>query len=183
MNKLTPAEQLSLMVKLAANGHCDQFDKGGRPYILHVLKVMHYTKTDDDEVNCIAVGHDLVEDTDTTCNDLKEFGFSDRVVRGIDTLTKRDGQNPEQYMRGILANSDAVRVKLADLRHNTDVRRLKGIREKDLTRMKKYHKMHLILTEAKEWYSRDVYERWPAHRSEMVDTLVKKFVAMEKNDA
>lgn len=152
MKTLKPADQLALAIKLAATHHYDQFDKGGRPYILHVLKVMHYLKSDDDQLNAIAAMHDLVEDTSVTLADLRDYGFSGRVIMGVQCLTKVEGQSPEEYLTGILTCEDACRVKLADLRHNSDIRRLKGLRDKDIDRMKKYHKMHLQISEMLNWF-------------------------------
>ncbi|QYC52607.1 RelA/SpoT family protein [Salmonella phage SSBI34] len=153
MKQLTPEQQLALMIKLAAEGHIEQFDKGGRPYVLHVLKVMHYLKEKhDDELNCIAVGHDLLEDTLMDMFTLQNLGFSVRVIDGIVRLTKVSSDSNVTYMYRILNSFDACRVKLADLRHNTDIRRLKGVREKDLKRMAKYHKMHLSISEMIKWY-------------------------------
>lgn len=149
----TPAQQLATMIKLAATHHQYQFDKGGRPYVLHVLKVMHYLKVrTDDELNAIAVGHDLLEDTPVQALDLERLGISQRVIDGILRLTKIQGQDHDQYLKGILGSFDACRVKLADLRHNTDVRRLKGISEKDLKRVAKYHKMHMQIESMVTWY-------------------------------
>lgn len=139
-------ELLSKMLHLTTNAHHGQFDRGGNPYILHVMKVMHYTKTDDEELQCIALGHDVIEDTDTTYRDLRDAGFTDRIIDGIRALTKLPGQTYDEYKVGIFANKDAMRVKLADLRHNTDVRRLKGVNEKDLARMEKYHRFFIEIT-------------------------------------
>jgi hypothetical protein len=36
-----------------------------------------------------------------------------------------------------------MRVKLADLRHNSDIRRLKGVTDKDIERMAKYSKFYV----------------------------------------
>ncbi len=141
---------LSKAIALAATKHADQFDKGGNPYILHVLKVMHYTKSTDLEVLIIAVLHDIVEDTDVTYAELREMGFSERVIAGIKALTKVKGQTHEEYKAGILANVDAIIVKMADLRHNSDIRRLKGVTEKDIKRIAKYHNMWLELKAALE---------------------------------
>ena len=136
---------LAKAIALASEKHMGQFDKAGMPYILHVLKVMHYLKTDDLELMSIAVMHDLVEDTDVTFADLYEMGFSERVVSAVKLLTKMRGQTGKEYLEGIKSNKDAIRVKLADLRHNSDIRRLKGITEKDVARMKKYNEMYLEL--------------------------------------
>lgn len=148
MNK---GQQLSKMLVLATNRHDGQFDKGGQPYILHTLKVMHYIRSEDEERLCIAVGHDILEDTFKTVDEgvaaLRHHGFSERVIQGILAMTKRFGQTPEEYIAQVKSNADAVVVKMADLRHNSDIRRLKGVRPKDIERIEKYHKFYLELKE------------------------------------
>jgi len=136
-------EMLSKMILIATNAHDGQFDRGGTPYILHPMKVMHYLKTDDEELQCIALGHDVIEDTKVTYKDLRDAGISERVIKGIAALTKMPGQTYDEYKEGVFANVDAMKVKMADLRHNTDVRRLKGVTEKDIQRMEKYHRFYL----------------------------------------
>ena len=138
---------LAEAIALAAEKHKGQFDKGGMPYILHPLKVCHYLKSDDLELMCVAVLHDVVEDTDVTFADLTALGMSDRVVSAVRVLTKMPGQTPEEYLTGIMLNVDAIKVKLADLRHNMDARRLKGVTEKDRARLDKYAKMYWVLKE------------------------------------
>lgn len=142
---------LSQMLHIVTNAHHGQFDRGGQPYVLHVLKVMHYLKSDDEELQCIALGHDVIEDTDVTYQELREAGFTDRVIEGIRLLTKLPGQTLDEYKAGVFSNIDAMRVKLCDLRHNSDIRRLKGVTEKDISRMVKYHNFYLeIKTKLKE---------------------------------
>ena len=136
-------EMLGTMLVIATNAHAGQFDRGGAPYILHPLKVMHYLKSDDEELMCKALGHDVIEDTSVTYRDLRDAGISERVVAGIRALTKLPGQTYEEYKAGVFASEDAMRVKLADLRHNTDIRRLKGVTEKDIARMSKYHMFYM----------------------------------------
>jgi (p)ppGpp synthase/HD superfamily hydrolase len=134
---------LANAIALASEKHKGQFDKGGMPYILHPLKVMHYLKTDDIGLMCIAVLHDVIEDCDVTWQELYDvYGMSDRVVNGVLALTKIPGQHLDEYMSAIKANPDAIKVKLADLRHNMDARRLKGVTEKDRARLDKYAKMY-----------------------------------------
>lgn len=134
---------LDRMIALCVNKFQGKFDKGGKPYILHCLKVMHYVDSEDDELNCIAVGHDLVEDTDITFAEFKElYYFSDRIIDGIRALTKQQGESYDEYLTRVKGNHDACLVKLADLRHNSDLRRLKGITEKDIKRLEKYAKAY-----------------------------------------
>jgi (p)ppGpp synthase/HD superfamily hydrolase len=138
-------ELLNKMLVLATTRHSGQFDKAGNPYILHPLKVMYYLKTDDEELQCIALGHDLVEDTDTTYAELREMGMTERIVQGIAALTKVPGETLEEYKVRVKANPDAIKVKMQDLRHNSDIRRLRGVTEKDIRRIEKYHKFYLEL--------------------------------------
>lgn len=136
-------ELLSKMLHIMVSAHFGQFDRGGQPYALHPIKVMHYVKSEDEELQCIALGHDVIEDTDVTYQDLRDAGMTDRVIDGIRALTKMPGQTYEEYKAGVFSSEDAMKVKLADLRHNTDVRRLKGVSEKDIARMEKYHAFFL----------------------------------------
>lgn len=142
---LTPEQMLSAMIVLAVSGHAHTYDKGGRPYILHCFKVMHYLDSDDDELQAIAVGHDLIEDTDMTFERLQREGMSGRIISGIRALTKLKGETEKEQLTKILGNIDACRVKLADLRHNSDLRRLKGLTEKDFARMQKYQRWYVII--------------------------------------
>lgn len=174
---------LSKAIALSATRHMHQFDKGGNPYILHVLKVMHYTKSTDLEVLQIAVLHDVVEDTGITYQELREMGFSERVIAGIKALTKVPGQSHDEYKAGILANKDALIVKLADLRHNSDIRRLKGVTQKDLKRIEKYHNMWVEFKEALDnWHDplagshklhvpADYYSQPPSNGPDLTGTL------------
>lgn len=149
-------EMLAKMLVIATNAHADQFDKGGNPYILHPLKVMHYLKTTDEELQAIALGHDVIEDTDVTYKDLREAGISERVISAITALTKVPGETYDEYKQKVFANVDAMKVKMADLRHNTDIRRLKGVSDKDVARMMKYQKFYI---EIQSKLSKYEYER------------------------
>lgn len=145
---MKPHEMLSVAIQIATAAHDGQFDRGNRPYILHVLKVMHYCKSDDDEINCIAVLHDVLEDTSVTEHMLYYRGMSDRVVEGVKALTKlKEGETYEEYKAKVKSNPDARYVKKRDLRHNSDIRRLKGktITQKDIDRTIKYQQFYLEL--------------------------------------
>lgn len=124
-----------------------KFDKGGKPYILHCLTVMHKLKTEDEELQCIALGHDVVEDCNVSYADLRALGMTERIVEGIRCLTKTTGETYEEYKAKVKSNPDAILVKMQDLRHNSDIKRLKGVTEKDIQRMIKYHAFYLELKE------------------------------------
>lgn len=142
---------LGKMLAVVATAHEKQKDKGGRPYFLHCLRVMQSLKTDDEELMCIALGHDLIEDTKVTAEVLEYVGFSNRVIKGIIALTKVEGETYEQYKEKVMKNSDAILVKMQDLKDNSDITRLKGVTEKDIKRTIRYYNFYLELeAKAKE---------------------------------
>lgn len=136
-------ELLGKCIVLATNAHLGQFDRSGKPYILHPLAVMHILNSEDEELNCIAVLHDVIEDTKTTWQDLRNIGCTHRIIAALAALTKLPGQLYEEYQEAVFNNVDAMIVKSADLTHNSDIKRLKGVSEKDIVRTAKYHKFYL----------------------------------------
>lgn len=142
-------QMLSNAIAFATEKHDGQFDKSGLPYILHVLKVMHYLKTEDEELMCIAVLHDVIEDCfkniDEGITALQNIGMTPRIIKGVTDMTKRKDQTYEEYVDNLIKNVDAIIVKMRDLRHNMDIRRLKGVTEKDLKRIEKYAKTYTRL--------------------------------------
>jgi len=131
---------LAKAIQFAADKHSNQTDKGGNAYILHPLRMMMRLRTTDEELMAIAVLHDTVEDCGVSFDDLREFGMTERVIAGVKALTKQAGETYEQFIDRLEGNRDALMVKREDLRDNSDLTRLKGVTEKDVTRMQKYMK-------------------------------------------
>ena len=138
---------LSKMLSIASTAHQNQYDKAGKPYFLHCLEVMRLLNTDDEELQCIALGHDLFEDTTWSMSMLRAEGFSERVIDGIYDMTKQRGQSYEEYKAQVKSNPDAVKVKMADLTHNSDIRRMKEVSQKDFDRTIKYRQFFAELLE------------------------------------
>jgi (p)ppGpp synthase/HD superfamily hydrolase len=130
-------------LKLALEIHTGQVDKAGKPYILHPLRLMSKFSTDDEMIT--ALMHDDVEDGDITLADLEELGFNKYVVSAIDCLTKRDNESYEAFISRINQNSLAKKIKIEDLKDNMDLTRLDSISDKDIARVKKYHKALSVL--------------------------------------
>ena len=128
---------------LAYNAHHGQVDKGGIPYIFHPI---HLAESMDDEYStCVALLHDTVEDTDVTLEQLQNE-FPAPVVDAIRLLTHAEGVDYFDYVRAIRKNPIAVKVKLADIAHNSDPTRVssQGNAEK---RREKYAAARKILEE------------------------------------
>lgn len=107
-----------------------------------------------EELATIAVMHDVLEDSTWTLEDLADKEFSQRIMIALDLLTHKDNDPYQLYITKISGNYDAIRVKRKDLEHNSDITRLKGVTEKDLARMKKYHEAFTYLGEAKKNFER-----------------------------
>lgn len=154
MNHLTLSHELGQkmlaeMIYFATIKHHGQFDQGGNPYILHPAAVARMLADDgyDFEIQCMAWGHDLKEDCDVTDDEFRAHGQSERVIIGINALSKLEDDSIEDYERRVLSVTDAIVVKRKDLLHNSDLRRLKGkIREKDILRQARYMQLYERLT-------------------------------------
>ena len=130
-------------MNLAYAAHHGQFDKGGVPYIFHPI---HLAEKMDDEIStCVALLHDTVEDTAVTLEQLAKE-FPKEVVEAVRLLTHAEDVEYFDYVRAIKENPVAVKVKLADLDHNGDPKRIcnQGNAEK---RRVKYAAARKILTE------------------------------------
>lgn len=137
---------LGKAIKLAAEKFENKKDRGGQPYILHCLRVMNNLHTEDEELKCIAVLHDIYEDTDLEPGDLLKLGFTERVENGVYTLTHLDIHTYDEYIKRVSEVEDATKVKREDLKDNSDITRLKGLRKKDFERVEKYHKAFVYLS-------------------------------------
>lgn len=135
---------LGVAYALVAEVFKNKTDKSGRPYFEHCLYVAN--KMDTDEEKIIALLHDVVEDTDITLDYLRGVGFSEEILRNVDVLTYKGSEDYETfYIRRIAMYPKAKKVKLADLEHNSQVTRLKGLRQKDFMRLEKYLRSYVYL--------------------------------------
>ena len=138
-------EKTKMALKLCFEAHKDQRDKNGMPYVFHPFHLAEQMITE--ETTIVALLHDLIEDTDYTIENLIDMGFDKSVTDAISLMTHVDGVDYMDYVRQIKENPIAKAVKLADLRHNSDITRLDVIDEKALTRREKYLKAMELLEE------------------------------------
>lgn len=109
-------------LKISFNAHKDQVDKTGVPYVFHPFHLAE--QMDDEKSTCVALLHDVVEDTDYTFDDLRKEGFTKEIIDAIKLLTHDPSVPYLDYVNMIKENSIAKKVKLADLKHNSDLSRL-----------------------------------------------------------
>ena len=132
-------------LKLCFDAHKNQVDKTGLPYVFHPF---HLAEQMDDEISTVcALLHDVIEDTPYTLLDLKNMGFNDTVIEVLTLLTHDESVPYFDYVKKIKNNEIAKKVKIADLKHNSDVSRLNEIDEWTIKRNQKYAEALRILTE------------------------------------
>lgn len=127
-------------LKIALDAYTGKKDKAGKTYILHPLRIMQ--KMESVELKAVAILHDVIEDSDYTADDLRTEGIPDEVVEAVVSLTRNEGESYSDFIDRASRNVLARDVKLADIEDNMDILRLEEIREKDLERLKKYHKAY-----------------------------------------
>lgn len=111
-------------LKIAYAAHDGQTDKAGMPYIFHPY---HLAEQMDDEISvCVALLHDVAEDTVVTLESLAEI-FPQEVMEPLRLLTHKKGDDYLEYVKALKQNPTAKKVKLADLAHNSDQSRFSGI--------------------------------------------------------
>lgn len=138
-------EKTKKALKLCFEAHKAQLDKSGMPYVFHPFHLAEQMK--DETTTVVALLHDVVEDTDYTFNDLIAMGFDGAIIEAIELMTHEEGVPYMDYVEKIKSNPIAREVKLADLRHNSDLSRLDAPTEKDKMRVEKYRKAIVLLEE------------------------------------
>lgn len=137
----TPMTKKAL--KLCFEAHKEQSDKSGMPYVFHPFHLAEQMK--DEETTIVALLHDVVEDSNVTIDDLREMGFSQNVVEAIALMTHDPDIEYMDYVAKIKENPIAKAVKLADLKHNSDMKRLDTVTKWDRERAAKYKKAIKLL--------------------------------------
>ena len=132
----TPLTKKAL--RLCFDAHREQVDKTGLPYVVHPFHLAEQMK--DEYTTVCALLHDVVEDTDYTLEDLRGMGFPHEVVDALALLTHDPAVPYMDYVKVIATNPIARKVKMADLRHNSDLSRMDEVDEWALKRTAKYKK-------------------------------------------
>lgn len=140
----TPQTKKALCLCFTA--HRDQVDKSGLPYVFHPFHLAE--QMPDEDTTVTALLHDVIEDTDYTLQDLQDMGFSPAVLEALALLTHEDTAPYFDYVAALKANLIARTVKLADLRHNSDLTRLDVIDDSARRRAEKYQAAIALLLES-----------------------------------
>ena len=129
---------VDLALSIARKAHEGQLDKAGVDYIEHPIYVA--SQVDTEEEKAVALLHDVIEDSPVSAEELLQAGLPETVVTAVQILTKKKEQDYQTYLETVKTNPLARVVKLADLKHNSDLSRLPSITAEDRERLKKYKK-------------------------------------------
>lgn len=130
---------------IAKDAHKGQVDKAGVAYIHHPLYVA--SLVEGELAKTVALLHDVVEDSAWTLEDLRMEGLPEEVVQSVGILTKNRDESYEEYLMHVKQNPLARQVKLADLKHNSDLSRLANVTDRDRKRVAKYRQAIAFLSE------------------------------------
>lgn len=139
----TPLTKKAL--KICFEAHKEQTDKSGLPYVFHPVHLAE--QMEDEETTVVALLHDVVEDTQFTMKDLDENGITPSVLETLALLTHDKAVPYLEYVAALKTDPIARAVKLADLRHNSDLSRLDIVDKAAKERAAKYAQAIAILTE------------------------------------
>ena len=132
-------------MQIAIKVHRGQLDKGGDDYINHPVRVERRCICQEDRL--VALLHDTIEDGNIASEYLLLVGFSQEVVDAVLSVSRKRGEDYFEFIQRCKANPIERRVKICDLEDNMDITRLKELTEKDIERLKKYHKAYKMLNE------------------------------------
>ena len=136
---------LERAISIAVTAHKGQVDKADKPYILHPIRLMLKVQLENEMI--AAVLHDVVEDTDWTIDKLEAEGFNEEVITAIKLLTHDKKVPYKKYIEAIKTNKIALKVKLADLKDNLDIKRITHPKFRDYARIAEYLKYYNELKE------------------------------------
>jgi (p)ppGpp synthase/HD superfamily hydrolase len=117
---LTPEPVVALAETLARRYHAGQVDRVGAPYIDHPEAVAGLLAGHPPASQAAGWLHDVLEHTDATAQGLRAAGVPAEVVRLVEILTRRPGEDYLDFIGRVCADPAAVRVKIADALHNLD---------------------------------------------------------------
>ena len=138
-------EMTKKALKLCFAAHKDQTDKSGMPYVFHPFHLAE--QMPDEDTTIVALLHDVIEDTPYTLDDLRAMGFNEQVLDALALMTHDKRIPYMDYVAKIKGNKIARTVKLADLKHNSDLSRLNNLDEKAMKRIEKYRQAIALLSE------------------------------------
>jgi hypothetical protein len=176
------SDQTHRAMIIAYEAHKDQLDKAGVPYIYHPIHLAEQMASEEEIV--VALLHDVVEDTSWTFEELVEQGFSDEIIQTLKLLTHNKETDYMEYIRKIALSSNecAKKVKIADLKHNSDLSRFSLVDEKTLDRVDKYRKSIEILEHNQKLPDREELGSFPHRRVFSLDDESLFFLSEFSNE-
>ena len=145
-------ELLEKAIRIATKYHKGQLEENGMPYIMHPIRVMLKGNSIAEQI--VGILHDVIEDTAYSIEELEADGFPSYIIEAIVCVSKRKGEDYDDFIVRISKNELATKIKLNDLLDNMDSVRMVNFSAR---RLEKYHKAYRFLYE-------HLYKEAPNHR-------------------
>lgn len=112
---------LTAVRALVRKAHAGQVDKQGRDYMTAHLEPISALLTEHgEEAEMAGLLHDILEDTEITSDGLLEAGVPAHVVRAVESVSKRPGEDYDKLIERAASDPLGRLVKLADNAWNLD---------------------------------------------------------------
>jgi len=146
LNNDNMLEKSKILVEKLFEG---KVDKGGNPYMIHLLSVSYFMENETDKI--VAILHDVIEDTPVTKDELLLLGYSNEVIEAVEILTRNEKEDYSKYIDRLIAseNLTVLNVKLSDLKNNMDISRIKNPTPKDFSRIETRYRPSYVKIENK----------------------------------
>ncbi len=136
-------EKTKRAMNLCFDAHKNQFDKGGTPYVFHPYHLAE--QFNDENLICVALLHDVLEDNPNYSINLIRDEFGSEISSAIEAITRKENEKYSDYIDRVSKNELARLVKVEDLLHNLNKKRIEECSEFTLEKRYLYAYYYLVL--------------------------------------
>lgn len=117
--------------------HKNDLDKGGNPYINHLLSVSNGCNSFEAKLSGLL--HDILEDTPCTKDILAKRGIPKNIIEIIDIVTRKKDESYNDFIDRIILskNISALELKCADIKDNCNLNRLNNASIEEIKKAEK----------------------------------------------
>lgn len=126
-----------IAIDLIKKYHKNDIDKGGYPYINHLIRVSDGCEYYESRIAGLL--HDIIEDTECDEQILSDAGIPDYIIEIILLVSRKENESYDDFIDRLVKSNNifAMKLKCSDLRDNCDLSRLKNSPEEVIKKAKK----------------------------------------------
>lgn len=135
-------------LNLVIEAHKGQTSKDGTPFIYHPIGVAYLAARlfpNEPRLQIISLLHDIIEDSDTTYEQLSALGYDSGIIQVLTGLTRLDGETYKDYIKRVSCILNATKVKICDLMYNINRASTLSDRKEEIGLRKRWQDALLLL--------------------------------------